>query len=259
MSELDRGVGAVDPDPAHLVRREHGVHHRGERAAAEADQGGGDIFPLGVVDQARRHRPHLLPLPQQMQHQVELVDAVPHRRPAALGGPTPPPRHGVVRRVPVPGCLAVRDQRSAQLTAPDQFTRVGGAGAVAVLEDDGRVGARRLLGGRDVVVLGERQAQRLLAQHPGARLERGHRLLPVERRRGPDQHQVRPYGVEHRVHRGEPGDPLPGGCAEVVEPALVHVDGGDQFHAVGVVAQRGQMAPAHDGAGADDGDPTADG
>lgn len=122
-----------------------------------------------------------------------------------------------------------------------------------MLEDHGGVGPGRLLGGRDLVVLGERQCQRLLAQHPGTRLEGGHRLLPVQRRRGADEDQVGACGVQHRGHGGVPGDLAAREFPEGVESALVHVDGGDQFRALGVGPERGQMAAADDGAGADHG------
>lgn len=186
-----------------------------------------------------------------MQQQVVLVDAVAHGRAAALGGPAAAPGHRVVGGVAVPGRLAVCDQRGAQLAARDQVAGVRRAGAVPVLEDHGRVRPGRLLGRRDVVVLGEGEAQRLLAQHPGTGLQRGHRLLPVQRRRCADQDEVGAYGVQHGVRRRVPRDVAGRLRAEGVEPLGVHVDGGDQFGAVGVGGEGGQVAAGDDGTGAD--------
>ena len=84
-------------------------------------------------------------------------------------------------------------------------------------------------------------------------LQGGHRLLPVQRRRGADEDQVGAGGVQHLGHGGVAGDLAAGEFPEGVESALVHVDGGDQFCALGVGPERGQMAAADDGAGADHG------
>lgn len=263
MRHLDRRVSAVHPHPAHLIGQQHAVHHGRQRPAREPRQRRRHVLALRVVHQPCRHRLHLLPLPEQMQQQVVLVDAVPHRRPAALGGPPSAPGHGVVRGIPVPRGLAMRHQRSAQLPAPYQLPCAQSPTPVPVLEDHRRVRPGRGLRRRDLVVLGERQAQRLLAQHPGARLQRGDGLFTVQRRRRADEHQIGPYGVQHRLHRRETRHRLPRFSprlrAEGVQPAGVDIDGGDEFDTVGVGPQRGQMAAADDRTGADDSRTTAAG
>jgi hypothetical protein len=91
------------------------------------------------------HGAYFGPSAEQIQHQVHLMNAVTHCRAAALAGPGAAPGNGVVGGVPVPGGLAVDDTGLAEFAAGEQFAGVDGAGAEAVLEENGRVGPACLL------------------------------------------------------------------------------------------------------------------
>lgn len=131
---------------------------------------------------------------------------MPHGGPAALGRPPPAPRNGVVGGVPVPGGLAVGDERAAERPLPQQSPYLARAGAEPVLEDDGGVRSRvpGLLGGLDGIEVGEGRAGRLLAPHPGPRLQRGHRLVAVHGGRCAQHHEIGvPFGQGRvEVRRG---------------------------------------------------------
>ena len=155
----------------------------------------------------------------------------------------------------------MRDQGPPQRSRPQQLAGVHGARAVAVLEDDGGVRPTRLplhfapglgLGAGDLLVLRERQTQRLLAQHPGTRAQRRPHLFRVENGRRTDQHRVGTLGCEHLRQVRVAGHTVARLLPEGREPIAVHVDSGHQAYAVGVFAQRGQMAAGDDASGTDD-------
>ena len=132
-----------------------------------------------------------------------------------------------------------------------------GARAVAVLEDDRDVRPSALTVAfrcGDLVVLREREAQRLLAQHPGPGAQCGTRLLGVQRRRCADQHEVRLLGLQHLLDAGVSAYAAAGLCEEGREPSLVHIDGSHEAYAVGVRPECRQMAAGDDAARTHDGD-----
>lgn len=254
MGELDSGAFAVDADAADLVGAQDTIDDRRHGTALEPDQRGRDVLGLHVVHQASGHRPHLAPRAEQVQQEVHLVDAVAHGGSAALGRPAAAPGHGVVGGVAVPGGLAVGDERPAHGLVCEQPAHVPGAGAEAVLEDDGRVRAavRSLLGLHRVVV-GERRHRRLLAPHPRPGAQGGDRLVAVQRRRGADADQVGALLTEHPVEIGV-GVRDPGLPAELLYRGGIDVDGGDDLRLAlrGERGQRGQVRAPADGADTDD-------
>lgn len=134
-----------------------------------------------------------------------------------------------------------------------------GAGAEAVLEDDGGVRAAvRTLLRLDGVEVGQRRHRRLLAPHPGAGPQRGDGLLPVQGGWRTDADQVGLLLLEHAVEVG----------VRVRDSALrahtpdrvgVDVDGGDDLDLalLGEPGERGEMGVARDGARTDEGGPDA--
>ena len=86
--DLDRAERRVDPDVAGLARRERGGQHGHDRVVGEPDHRGRRVLGLQVAVQPERAGVDLGPLAQQEPEQVELVDAEPEQRPAALASPT---------------------------------------------------------------------------------------------------------------------------------------------------------------------------
>lgn len=255
MGQFDGGALAVDADTADLVGAEDAVDDGGQGSALEADEGRRDVLGLHVVDQSPGHGPDLAPRAEQIEHQVHLVDAVAHRGPAALGLPAAAPGHGVVGGVPVPGGLAVRDERAPEALLGDQLPYVPRTRSEAVLEDDRGVrppGLRAFLR-LDGVEVGQRRDRRLLAPHPGAGPQRGDRLVAVQGRRGADTDQVGPLLRQHPVQIGVAvRDAVL--RAELRHRVGVDVDGRDDLGLAlfGEPRERGQVRAAADGADADD-------
>ena len=250
VSELDRRVLAVDPDPADLVRREHAVDHGGQRARGKSHQRGGNVLGLDVVHEPARHRADLGPVAEQMQQQIHLVDAVSHGGPAALGPPFPAPRNGVVARVAVPRGLAVRDQRASQLTGCQERAEVLGRRAEPLLEHESRVRPAFRLGRGDLVEFRQRQAWRLLAPRPSSTSQHCLCLLDVQPGRRADRNQIgflfRQQGVQIVVRTHVAAQ-----RAEVAEAGFVDIHRGHDLDVRGVRKVSGPML-SRDHAGADD-------
>lgn len=259
MGEFDGRALAVDADAADLVGAQHAVHDRGQRAVLEADQRGGDVLGLHVVDQPPGHGAHLAPRAEQVEQEIHLVDAVAHRRAATLGLPAAAPGHGVVRGVAVPGGLAVRDERAAEVVSVEQAAHMPGAGAEAVLEDDGgvRAGFLALLRLHGVEV-GEGGHRRFLAPHPGPGAQRGDRLVAVQGRRGADGDEVGALLAQHAVQVGVAVRDT-ARRAERLDGLGIDVNRRDHLDLalLGEGAERGQVGAPGDGAGTDDGCPDA--
>lgn len=245
--DLQRSAGGVDPDPAELLRRQQAVDHTRHRVALEDHRRHRDVLELDRTIQPYGGGVDRAPRSEQVQQQVDLVDAVAQRRPTTLTDPRPAPLRVEVRSRPEPQRLADRDLRSTQGAAGQELGGAHRPGSVPVLEDDvHRASAGRLgLGHR--VQLGQAQHRRLLQQHglPGGQdLDRD---LGVAARRCRHRDQVgigRGQQFRHALERLRPV--LVGECLRVLGDEV-----GDADERRTACAREGLGVPATDAAGTD--------
>ena len=132
-----------------------------------------------------------LPRAHQVEKQVDLMNAVPQRRAAALAGPGATPLRQEVAVGAVPQGLADGDPRRTQRARTEQMVGATRTRSVTVLEHHVEGARAHLLGGGEDIHVGQVRGRRLLQEYRAARLEQFDGDLGVTPGRRGDGHQVR--------------------------------------------------------------------
>src|SRR5690606_3068716 len=127
--QLHGRAGEVEAQVAGLPGGQQTVDDDRGGAAGQGDDRGGEVLRRGRAGLARGRGAYGLPRADQGQQQVHLVDAVPHRRPAALRLPRAPPRDGEVFVGAEPQRVAQRQVERAEGVPGEHFPQGDGAGA----------------------------------------------------------------------------------------------------------------------------------
>ena len=101
-SHLDRAALEVEAQVGFLARGQDAVHDARHRPVGERHVGERHVLGRHGPRLRPRDRGDLGPVPEDVEQHVHLVNAVPHRGPAALGVPPAAPRHVEIRLVAEP-------------------------------------------------------------------------------------------------------------------------------------------------------------
>ncbi len=140
--DRDRRLLRVDADRARLAGRDRARHDLCDGAAFEHDRRGRGVLGLGLAVESPQPALDPRPIAEQEREQIELMDAVAQRRPAALGLPLSAPRDGEVVGIAEPQGLALGEQRPAERARVEQALDVRRRRAGALLEHDGELAVR---------------------------------------------------------------------------------------------------------------------
>ncbi|MDI2020412.1 hypothetical protein PJL18_00919 [Paenarthrobacter nicotinovorans] len=255
VAEFDGGVFAIHADVRGFARREQRVDDRRGRAVFEADERGGEVLGRRGPGLPRGDCVHLVPWPQEVQEEIELVDAVAHRGPTALRFPRAAPRKIEILIRPVPQRVAAGYEGSSEIAATNQTPCSCRGVTEAVLEDARELGAARGLCGVEPVEVGKAECRRLLGQDVHTGLKALDRLVNVHHGRSTQVHDVR-FGLGQQLREVlvAAGDPML--IREGLQACVFDIARGDQRRSVVGAGQVGRVNSC-DPACSDDGHPVS--